>query len=345
MDTKEIVINNVIIAMQDRINSEQLRELDNILRINLMGMKIEEECTELSTETDDNMYILKVFAANKKLEGCKEKTIEQYARYTKNFLNDTNKNYKNVTKDDIKMHLAIYSTRVAPNTVANAKKFLSAFFSWASDEGYIDKNPVKPIKGIRQHDVENKYLTIEEEVAVRDVQKSIRDRAIIDFMLSTGVRVGELEAMNRTNVNFADSSVTFVGEKNYKQRTVYLDAPAKKHLMEYLLTREDNHEALFVTDRMYDNGCGVREVKRVRKHTLEKISKEICVKAGITDRVCTVHVFRKTFATRLAENGCPLEIIQELLGHSSAAITSKHYVKKTQRRVKMEFQRCMCMAA
>ena len=49
--------------------------------------------------------------------------------------------------------------------------------------------------------------------------------------------------------------------------------------------------------------------------------------------------------TRLAENGCPLEIIQELLGHSSAAITSKHYVKKTQRRVKMEFQRCMGMAA
>ena len=63
--------------------------------------------------------------------------------------------------------------------------------------------------------------------------------------------------------------------------------------------------------------------------------------AGIIDKVCTVHVFRKTFATRLADNGCPLEIIQELLGHSSAAVTSKHYVAKTQARVRREFERCM----
>ena len=111
------------------------------------------------------------------------------------------------------------------------------------------------------------------------------------------------------------------------------------------MTRTDKEEALFVTERKYKNKVGAKQVKRVCKHALENIAKETCARAGIVDRVCTVHVYRKTFATRLAENGCPLEIIQELLGHSSAAITSKHYVKKTQRRVKMEFQRCMGMAA
>ena len=345
MNTKEIVINNIIIAMQDRIDSDQLRELDNILRINLSGMNIEEECTELSTDVDDNLYILKVFAANKKLEGCKDNTIEQYVRHTKNLLEDINKNYKDVTKDDIKKYLAIYSTHVSQNTVSNVKRFLSSFFTWAHDEGYIRFNPVKPIKGIKQQEIENKYLSVEEEVAVRDVPKTLRDRAIIDFMFSTGVRVGELEAMNRSNVDLANCSVTFIGEKNGKQRTVYLDAPAKKHLTEYLMTRTDNEEALFVTERKYKSEYGYKQVKRVCKHALENIAKETCVRAGIVDRVCTVHVYRKTFATRLAENGCPLEIIQELLGHSSAAITSKHYVKKTQRRVKMEFQRCMGMAA
>ena len=134
MDKKEIFINNVIIAMQDKLNSEQLRELDNIIRINLRGIQIEEECTELSTDVDDNMYILKVFAANKKLEGCKDGSIEQYLRYTKNLLLFINKNYKNVTKDDVKMYLAVYSKTVMPNTVSNAKRFIGSFFSWAHYE-------------------------------------------------------------------------------------------------------------------------------------------------------------------------------------------------------------------
>ena len=341
MDKKEIFINNVIIGMQDKLNSEQLRELDNIIRINLRGIQIEEECTELSTDIDDNMYILKVFAANKKLEGCVDGSIEQYLRYTKNFLLFINKNYKNVTKDDVKMYLAVYSKTVMPNTVSNAKRFIGSFFSWAHDEGYIRSNPVKCIKGIRQSEVENKHLSLEEEIAVRDVDMSKRDRAIIDFMLSTGVRVGELVAMNRSNVNLVDGSVTFMGEKSGKYRTVYLDVRAKKHLIEYLKTRADNDDALFISHRMRQNIYGIKESCRLGKSSYESIAKNVAIKAGITDKVCTVHVYRKTFATRLAENGCPLEIIQELLGHSSAAITSKHYVAKTQKRVRAEFYRCM----
>lgn len=343
MEKKEVFVNNVIIGMNGIINTEQLRELDNVLRINLRGISIEEECTELSTDVDDNMYILKVFAANKKLEGCKDRTIEQYLRQTKNFLDFVNKNYKNVTKDDVKFYLAMYSRNVNQNTVSNAKRFLSSFYSWAHDEGYIRCNPVKAIKGIKPVEVENKHLSIDEEVALRDIAKSKRDTAIIDFLLSTGVRVGEIEAMNRSNVNLVDGSVTFIGEKNGKQRTVYLDARAKKHLIEYLQTRTDNDDALFVSHRMYKNVYGIKEVRRLRKNAYENIAKSMAQKAGITDKICTVHVYRKTFATRLAENGCPLEIIQELLGHSSAAITSKHYVAKTQKRVRKEFERCMAV--
>lgn len=341
MEKKEIIINQIIVSMQQYLDREELRELDNVLRISLRGIRLEEECTELSTDVDDNMYILNVFAANKKLEGCKDGTIEQYLRQTKHFLETVNKNYKDVTKDDVKFYLAMYSRNVKQNTVANAKRFLSAFFSWTHDEGYIRSNPVKTIKGIKPVEVANKHLSLEEEVAVRDVEKSKRDTAIIDFLLSTGVRVGEIEAMNRSNVNLTDGSVTFIGEKNGKQRTVYLDVRAKKHLIEYLQTRTDNDDALFVSHKMFKNVYGIKEVRRLGRTAYENIAKSIAVKAGITDKVCTVHVYRKTFATRLAENGCPLEIVQELLGHSSADITSKHYVAKTKKRVRKEFERCM----
>ena len=341
MEKKEIIINKIIVSMGGCLNHEQLLNLEENLRINLRGIRFEEECTELSTDIDDNMYILQVFAANKKLEGCKDGSIEQYIRQTKHFLDTINKNYKNVTKDDVKYYLAIYGRNVKPNTVANAKRFLGSFFSWAHDEGYIRCNPVKTIKGIKSVEVENKHLSLEEEIAVRDVDMSKRDRAIIDFMLSTGVRVGELVKMNRSNVNLVDGSVTFMGEKSGKYRTVYLDARAKKHLIEYLQTRADNYDALFISHRMRQNIYGIKEACRLGKSSYENIAKNVAIKAGITDKVCTVHVYRKTFATRLAENGCPLEIIQELLGHSSAAITSKHYVAKTQKRVRTEFERCM----
>lgn len=340
MEMKEIIVNEIIISMQQCLDKEQLRVLDNVLRTKLHGICFKEESSELSTDIDDNMHILKVFAANKKLEGCKDGTISQYQRETKRLLEFVNKNYKNVTKDDVKYYLAVYSQKTKPNTVANAKRFLSAFFSWAHDEGYINKNPVKSIKGIKQVEVTNKYLSLEEEVAVRDVQKSKRDQAIIDFLLSTGVRVGEIAKINRSNINFSTGAVTFIGEKNDKERTVYLDVWAKKHLVEYLQTRDDNSDALFVSHRMYKNVYGIKEVHRLGKMAYENIAKKICEKAGIVGKVCTVHVFRKTYATRLAENGCPLEIIQELLGHSSAAITSKYYVAKTQKRIRAELERC-----
>lgn len=341
MNKKEIVIGEILVAMQEELDGNQLRQLDNVVRLKLRGIRFENECTELSTELDDNEYILKLFAANKKLEGCKIGSIEQYMRQTRDLLDTLNKNYKNVTSDDVKCYLALYSQNVKPNTVANAKRFLSTFFSWVHDEGYINKNPVRCIKGIKQTEVPNNHLSLEEEVSVRDVRKSKRDEAIIDFLLSTGVRVGEIAAMNRSNVNLMTGSVTFTGEKNEKERTVYLNVRAKKHLAEYLQTRTDDSDALFISHRMFKNIYGIKEYRRMSKASYETLVKDICRKAGITDRVCTVHVFRKTFATRLAENGCPLEIIQELLGHSSAEITSKHYVAKTQKRVKAEFERCM----
>ena len=127
---KETVINRVIVEMQQWIETKVLKRLEEAIRSALYGCKVEEESTELSTCMDDNMYILQVFAANKKLEGRKEISIMQYVRHAKNFLEDINKNYRNVTKDDVKVYLARYSQNHKPNTVSNMKQFLSSFFTW-----------------------------------------------------------------------------------------------------------------------------------------------------------------------------------------------------------------------
>ncbi len=332
-DNKELVIHSIITAMSPSLGSEELRHLDDILREKLHGLKLEEESTELSTWTDDNGYIIKMFLASKKLIGCKDGSLEQYALSIRQFFEMVNKNYRDVKKDDIKYFLAVRSGEVQHNTLANIKSNLSSFFTFLHDEGYIPVNPIKTIQ-IHRVDVENIHLTVDEEVAVRDVRKSLRDEAMIDFLFSTGVRVGESAAMDISNVDFAASTVTFRGEKSDRFRTVILDARAKRHLAAYLNSRTDNNPALFVTERIYDG-----QPRRLKKDAIEKITKAVGRAAGL-HKVLTVHVFRRTLATRLADKECPLEVVQEVLGHRSPT-TTKRYIAQNQARIRRQVVKYM----
>lgn len=337
LTNKELVIQSIITAMSTILETVQLQALDNVLRTKLHGLRVEEESTELSTWTDDNDYMIRIFCANKKLEGCKESSLAQYRLSVRQLFDFINKNYREITKDDIKYFLAARSLNVSQNTLVNTKRNLSSFFTFLHDEGYITMHPVKTIKGMKPLDTENIHLTLEEEVAVRDVEKTIRDEALTDFLFSTGVRVGEAAAMNISDVNFTAGTVTFRGEKSDRIRTVVLDARAKLHLIMYLESRKDSNPALFVTDRTYH---GIP--RRLGKSAIEDITKAIGVRAGL-DKALTVHVFRRTFATRMADKGCPLETLQELMGHRSPE-TTKRYIARSQKRIHREAARYMEVA-
>ena len=342
VDIRELVINDILAAMSANIDVMRLHMLEGAVRGALHGIDLTKATTDLSTERDNTEHILNCFAVNKKLEGCVNGTIDQYLRTARRFLEQCGKNYQDVTKDDIKYYLAVRSQKVAPNTLLNEKRNLSSLFTWLHDEGFISKNPIKTIK-IRGADVKKIYFTIEEEIAIRDVQCNIRDKALIAFLLSTGVRVGELTNMDRSFVDIVKGEVTFQGEKSRtgKYRTVYLDIRAKKYLAEYLASREDNNPALFVSVRKFQG-----QPRRLGNAAVEKITHAVCIAAGIMDKKKgTVHVFRRTFATRLAAHGCPLEVIQELMGHADPGTTLKHYVEKTQERIQRTWENYTLAAA
>ena len=329
---RENVINDVVTAMSPLMDSVKLNMLEGAVRGALRGVKLEKECTELSTELDSTLHMLECFSACKKLEGCKESTLKQYARTAKRLFALVGKGYQEITKDDVRYYLAVRTPQVSPNTLVNERRNLSSFFGWLHDEGHIPRNPVKTIK-VRGQDVEVIFFSVDEEIAIREVPCSLRDKAIIAFLFSTGVRVGELTAMDRSNVDLLNASVTFRGEKGRtgKFRTVYLDQWARRALAKYLMSRTDSNPALFVSQRFY-NG----QPRRVGDAAVEKATKAVVKKAGVKT-VGTVHVFRRTFATRLAERGCPIEVLQELMGHADPATTLKHYVAKTGTRAKAEW--------
>lgn len=312
-------INDIVCAMAMVLNNVQLQVLENALVDRLHGKKIEEECTELSTSFDDNDYILQVFAANKKPENLSDKSIKQYVRTTRNMLQVINKNYKDITTDDIKYYLAMYQSKnkVGMNTMSNMKRFLSAFFKWAAEEDYILKNPVSKIKNFKQVTKPKEYLDSHEIAAMKAACLTLRERALLEFSLSVGCRVSELSALDIKDIDFNDDTVLIYGFKTRTFRTGYLTASAELHLKKYLDSRTDDNNALFVASK----GIHARLGNSSLQHELQAIAK----RAGIRKHV-TVHLLRKTFATNLSAGGTRIEIIKELLGHADISVTEKNYV-------------------
>ena len=146
---------------------------------------------------------------------------------------------------------------------------------------------------------------------------------MIDFLVSTGLRVGELVKINRSDINFNERQCVVLGKGN-KERTVYFNARAKVHLQNYLATRTDNETALFVSLSKPNNRLTISGVEnRLRE-------------LGRNAKVGRIHPhkFRRTLATMAIDKGMPIEQVQRLLGHCKID-TTLHYAMVNQNNVKI----------
>ena len=158
----------------------------------------------------------------------------------------------------------------------------------------------------------------EEKIEVlRDNCKNLRDHAMVDFLLTTGIRVGELVRLNIEDIDFSERECIVYG-KGDKERRVYFDAKTKVHLQNYIESRKDNNNALFVTlkrpyTRLTENGVGTRLREMGLKNDVERVH---------------AHKFRRTMATKAIEKGMPIEQLQRLLGHKRIDTTLQYAMVK-----------------
>ena len=156
---------------------------------------------------------------------------------------------------------------------------------------------------------------------------SLRDKALIELLFSTGLRVSELVGLDRDTIDLKRDEFSIRG-KGSKIRLVFLSTPAKQALVQYLTKRGvDDHEALFI------NHKGARLTAR----SVERLIKHYGVKAGITKPV-TPHIIRHSFATDLLRNGADLRSVQIMLGHANIS-TTQIYTHITDRELKKIHQR------
>ena len=282
---RELFVEKVIDTTESFLDNNQRIKLKEILTEICIYYRIEKlEQSQKEEMQRNNEDILNRFISSKEIEGCSTRTLNYY-------------------RDNI-------------------RRTLSSFFAWLENEDYIEKSPVRRIYKVKATKKVKETFTDENLEKLRDTCSNVRDLAILELLISTGMRVGELTKLNISDMNFQERSCIVLGKGN-SEREVYFSAKSKMYIKKYLETRTDDKEALFVSLIKLYNRLGISGVEIL----IRNLGKE----ANINK--VHPHKFRRTMATMTIDKGMPIEQVQKLLGHIKID-TTMEYAMVNQNNVK-----------
>lgn len=308
---KQEILQHMLPILDNKQAKALVKTLDLVLQKNINGKEDEEEL--------NSKELLSKFLEAKRIEGCSEKTLAYYEKTITRMLNETGKEVTHLMTEDLRTYLTDYQkqSNLSRVTIDNVRRILSSFFSWLEDEEYLIKSPIRRIHKVKTVNTIKETYSDEELERMRDSCEEKRDLALIDMLSSTGMRVGELVLLNQSDINFQERECKVLGKGN-KERIVYFDARTKIHLQEYLDTRSDNNEALFVSLK--------KPYSRLTINGVESRVREIGTALGI--KKVHPHKFRRTLATMAIDKGMPIEQLQQLLGHKRIDTTLQYAMVK-----------------
>lgn len=323
------LLKDIEIVLRPRVENNNLYdEIVSKVAFLLKNYDVSNKCYALTIYNDENIRILNRYKACLLVEGKSEQTIEAYDYRIRHMFETSQINLKDIGPYDIRFYLAILKKNGVSNvTLDGIRCYINAFYKWMVLEGYIEKNPcaaIKPIKYTKEVKESSSELDLEK---IRSSCKDDRERAIVELLLSSGVRVGELVSLNVDDIDFKENSVHVRHGKGDKERITYMSPVASYYMNKYLQSRKDKGVELIHTQngRLQDGG-------------VRWILKDIGDRAGVEN--VHPHRFRRTFATTLNNKGMPLQSIQHLMGHSRVD-TTLIYVAVNEKVVKNEYMKYM----
>jgi integrase/recombinase XerC len=264
-------------------------------------------------------------------KGYSPHTVVNYRRDLMGFADNAGNqtNVSSIDTKDIRNYVYVLNMKNSSSSVARKLSALRTFFKFLLREQAIDTDPMASISMPKQRQYIPVFLSVDEIFALleapgADDTFAERDKAILELLYSTGVRVSELVNCNMINLDF-DNEMLRIKGKGSKERLVPIGSQAIKALKIYLPRREEmlksrlrfgkkaDSKALFLNSR----------ASRLTSRSIERKVAEYGKRAGI-DKSVTPHVLRHSFATHLLEMGADLRSVQELLGHASLSTTQKY---------------------
>lgn len=326
----EEIIQTIKRAMMPDLAPAQMEKLENVLYITLHGKQITEECRELTpTGEDGDVAKINMFLGSKKTTGRADGTLQQYSREIYAMLDFIGKRLEDITAMDLRYYYAVMRERrgIQMSTMQTRIHYLSSFWDFLTLEKLVPDNPVRRIGGLKVESVVKKPFAQEELESLRLHCDRSRDRALVEFLLATGLRVSELCRLDVGDIDFYRMEF-YVRGKGGKERLCLLDDVAKFHLKRYLRERqrrerigedELRRRPLFVATKA--------PFKRMTIAGVQYLLKELGRKAAVSN--VHPHRFRRTFACDMIGRGMPVEQLMVLMGHSKIETTMIYVTVKT----------------
>lgn len=304
----------VLRRMQTVIDEVQLNELKNVLNMVFADCELAEN-TELRVVDRSWAGDLEDFLMSKALEGKSKETIDRYRYELNRLLSYVNKGVADILPGDISGYMRMYKKirQVSNQTLKNVRTVYSSFFAWLRDRDRIRKNPMILVEDIKVDQIIKKPFTDEEREKMFRACNSLRDKAMLEFLYSTAVRVSEFTRINRDDIRFGNKTLIVYG-KGGKERRVYLNERTHMYLKEYLQSRTDDNPALFVSVRL--------PYERMTKAGVEDAIRRIGRKAGV--KKAHPHRFRRTSITNAINRGMPMQEAMIFAGHAKPETTMRY---------------------
>jgi len=309
-DYRQTLIDTFRESLIAELNPEQIEFATRKLMLALNDYELTKRTTDVIVYDDANERIIKHFLACLVIDGKSSGTAAQYKRTIVRMLDVVQKNLTDFTTNDVRYYLAVEKENgVSNRTLENYRANLSAFFTWMTAEEIIKTNPCARIKPIKYADEVRKPFSDTDIDALRFACSTVKQRAILELLLASGVRVNEMSTMLVSDIDFRALTVLVRNGKGNKQRTTYINDVASHYLQKYLAERTDDGPYLFYN----------KNHEPIASGGVRFILREVGERAGVED--VHPHRFRRTFATRLAKRGMIVQEIQKLLGHSNINTT------------------------
>ncbi len=323
---KQVLVQSLKNRLATMVDSETASNIIDVLIYELKDYDLTKKTTEIVPYDDENQRIIKSFLGCLIVEGKSKSTVAQY-KYSLNrlfkFLG--NRKYTEITTADVMAWLASLKLSGAKSSsVRNQRSNISPFFTWLYANSMIERNPLNTIKPIKVPDEEKKAFSNDEVDTIRNICTNPYERALVETLLASGLRVNELANLKVEDVDFEKLVIHVKNGKGGKDRTTFITSVTKKYIFRYLKWNKHKSDYVFTSrlDGKYStNGLG---------DVMRKMSKR-----------CDIHIhphrFRRTLATELARRGMPIQEIQKLLGHSKIS-TTQGYIETNIQKVEASYR-------
>jgi len=242
------------------------------------------------------------------------------------FLKEENATPLNITHLKLRKFIAsLRRSGAAKTTIARKLSSLRSFYKYLCEEGVVETNPIKALRSPKQDRYHPRILTADEILSLFEsingkTPADLRDRAIIETLYSTGMRRGELAALNVKDIDFLSESCVVMGKRR-KQRICFLGRYAREALREWLLCRGISETgAARSSEPLFINLDRAHPPRRLTGRSIARILSRRLTLAGLSNKA-TPHTLRHSFATHMLDCGADLRTVQEMLGHASLAST------------------------